>query len=52
MKNGDINIQQIRSCDNLAGFFTKSLPNRTFGQLILKIGLRRLRDGCMVEGEK
>ena len=39
-KNGDISIQQIRSCDNLADLFTKSLPNRIFEQLIQKIGLR------------
>ena len=52
MKNGDINIHQIPLCDNLADFFTKSLASRTFGQLIQKIGRCRLRDGCMVEGEK
>jgi hypothetical protein len=52
MKNNDINIQQIRSCDNLAGFSTKLLPSRIFGQLVQKIGLHRLRDDCMVEGEK
>ena len=51
-KNGDISIQQIRSCGNLADLFTKSLPNRVFEQLIQKIDLRRLRDGCIVEGEK
>ncbi|XP_074326895.1 uncharacterized protein LOC141664839 [Apium graveolens] len=32
-KNGEIDIQQIRSCDNLADLFTKSLPNSTFGKL-------------------
>jgi hypothetical protein len=52
MKNNDINIQQIRSCDNLAGFSTKLLPSRIFGQLVQKIDLHRPRDGCMVEGEK
>ena len=52
MKNGDINIKQIRSCDNLADFFTKPLPNRNFAQLIQKIGRRHLRDCCIVEGEK
>jgi hypothetical protein len=41
-KNGDINIKQIRSCDNLADLFTKSLPSRTFEQLVQKMGLRRL----------
>ena len=33
-KNNDINIQQIRSCDNLVDLFTKSLPIRVFKQLI------------------
>ncbi|XP_074369963.1 secreted RxLR effector protein 161-like [Apium graveolens] len=32
-KNGEIDIQQSRSCDNLADLFTKSLPNSTFGKL-------------------
>ncbi|KAK2443387.1 hypothetical protein QL285_014496 [Trifolium repens] len=51
-KNGDINIKQIRSCDNLADLFTKSLPSKTFEQLVQKMGLRRLRDSCVAEGEK
>jgi len=51
-KNGDINIQQIRSCDNLADVFTKSLPSKVFEKLVLRIGLRRLRDICLHEGEK
>jgi hypothetical protein len=38
-KNVDINIQQIRSCDNLADLFTKSLPSITFNQLVQNIGL-------------
>jgi hypothetical protein len=52
MKNNDINIQQIPSCDNLADFSTKLIPSRIFGQLVQKIDLHRPRDGCMVEGEK
>ena len=51
-KNGDINIQQIRSCDNLADVFTKSLPSKVFEKLVLRICLRRLRDICFHEGEK
>ncbi|XP_074369756.1 uncharacterized protein LOC141711251 [Apium graveolens] len=43
-KNGEIDIQQIRSCDNLADLFTKSLPNSTFGKLRHNIGMRRLKD--------
>lgn len=50
-KSGDISIQQIRSCDNLADLFTKSLPSKAFEQLVQKIGLRRLRDDCLHEGE-
>lgn len=51
-RNGDINIQQIHSCDNLSNFLTKSLPSKTFEQLIWKIGLHRLRNDYIVEGEK
>jgi ribonuclease HI len=51
-KNGEISIQQIRSCDNLADLFTKSLPSKVFEKLVKGIGLRRLRDNCLVEGEK
>nr|KYP53874.1 hypothetical protein KK1_000037 [Cajanus cajan] len=50
-RNGDINVQQVRSSDNLTDLFTKSLPRKVFEQLIHKIGLRRLKD-CMHEGEK
>ena len=32
--NGDINIQQIWSCDNLADLFTKALPTSTFKKLV------------------
>jgi len=51
-KNGDINIHQIRSCDNLADIFTKSLPSKVFEKLVLRIGLQHLRDICLHEGEK
>nr|KYP58720.1 Retrovirus-related Pol polyprotein from transposon TNT 1-94 [Cajanus cajan] len=50
-RNGDINVQQVRSSDNLADLFTKSLLRIFFEQLIHKIGLRCLKD-CMHEGEK
>ncbi|XP_059315456.1 uncharacterized protein LOC132066085 [Lycium ferocissimum] len=40
-KNGDINVQQIRSSDNPADLFTKSLPTSTLKK-IFKIGMRRL----------
>ncbi|XP_073137047.1 secreted RxLR effector protein 161-like [Henckelia pumila] len=43
-KKGDVEVQQIRSSDNLADLFTKSLPTSTFEKLVYKIGMRRLRD--------
>ncbi|KAJ9566528.1 hypothetical protein OSB04_002494 [Centaurea solstitialis] len=42
--NGDIINQQVRSCENLADLFTKSLPNSTFQRLVHDIGMRRLKD--------
>ena len=41
-KKGEIDVQQIRSCDNLADLFTKTLPTATFEKLRYKIGMRRL----------
>ena len=35
---------QIKSCENLADLFTKSLPNSTFQKYVHGIGMRRLRD--------
>ena len=43
-KDGEINVQQIRSSENLADLFTKSLPGTIFEKLVYDIGLRRLRD--------
>lgn len=43
-KNGDIDVQQIRSCENLADLFTKTLPTSTFEKLIKRIGMCRLKD--------
>ena len=43
-KSGEINILQVKSCDNLADLFTKSLPASTFERFVHKIGMRRLRD--------
>ena len=42
-QNGNINVQQIRSSDNLAYLFIKSLPTSTFKKLVYKIGMRWLR---------
>ena len=36
-KNGDMDIQQICSSDNLANLFTKSLPMMTFKKLVHQI---------------
>ncbi|KAJ9561443.1 hypothetical protein OSB04_006603 [Centaurea solstitialis] len=43
-KSGDIIVQQVRSCENLADLFTKSLLNSTFQRLVHDIGMRRLKD--------
>ncbi|XP_021742758.1 uncharacterized protein LOC110708844 [Chenopodium quinoa] len=42
--NGDINVLQIRSSENLANLFTKALPTATLKKLVYRIGLRRLKD--------
>ena len=38
-KSGEIDIQQVRSSDNLADLFMKSLLTSTFKKLIYKIGI-------------
>ena len=38
-KSGDIDVQQIRSCDNLADLFTEALPTSTFKKLVYDIGM-------------
>ena len=43
-KSGEIDVQQIRSSDNLAGLFTKSLSTSTFKKLIHMIGMCQLKD--------
>ena len=43
-QNGDIDVQQIRSSDNLADLFTKPLSTSTFEKLVYKIEMRWLRD--------
>ncbi|KAJ9541904.1 hypothetical protein OSB04_028410 [Centaurea solstitialis] len=43
LQNGDIDVQQIRSTENLADLFTKALPTSSFEKLVHKIGMRRLR---------
>jgi len=42
-KNGEIEILQTKSCDNLADLFTKSLPYSAFCKCVEGIGMRRLK---------
>ncbi|KAM1432001.1 hypothetical protein ACFXTO_014577 [Malus domestica] len=39
-----IEVKQIRSQDNLADLFTKSLPKATFQKLVQGIGMRKLSE--------
>ena len=41
---GEVDVQQIRSTDNLADLFTKALPTKVFRQLIHGIGMRSMKD--------
>jgi hypothetical protein len=43
-KNGEIEILQTKSCDNLADLFTKSLPYSLFHKYVEGIGMRRFRN--------
>ena len=43
-KSGEIDVQQIRSSDNLVDLFTKSLSTSTFKKLIHRTGMRQLND--------
>ena len=54
--SGEINVQQIRSNDNLADLFTKALPTAKFKKLVRQIGMRQLKDlqnevSCHHQGE-
>ena len=42
-KKGEIDVQQIRLCNNLADLFTKALPLITLKKLKYDFGMRRLR---------
>ena len=55
-KSREIDVKQIRSSDNLADLFTKSLPTATFKKIIYNIGMRRykdlfIEDLCTYQGE-
>ena len=43
-KAGEVQVVQVRSSDNSADLFTKSLPTSTFRKLTHQIGMRRLKD--------
>ena len=43
-KNGDINIQQVCSSNNLADLFTKGFPTAIFEKLVCNIGVHQLKD--------
>jgi hypothetical protein len=43
-QNGEINILQIKSSNNLADLFTKSLPTFLFEKCVKRIGMTQLRD--------
>lgn len=43
-KDGEIEVQQIRSDHNLADLFTKALPTSTFERLVKNIGMHQLKD--------
>ncbi|KAL5539012.1 hypothetical protein UlMin_043908 [Ulmus minor] len=43
-KNKDVDVQYVRSSENVADLFTKALPTTVFRKLIHNIGMRRLRD--------
>ena len=43
-KEGEIDVQQIRSCNNLVDLFTNVLPSTTLKKLRYNIGMRILRD--------
>ena len=43
-KDGEVDVQQIRSNDNLENLFIKALPSATFTKLVRKVGMRQLKD--------
>ena len=43
-KDGEIDVQQIKSNDNLADLFTKAMPSATLKKLVRQVGMRQLKD--------
>ncbi|KAM3265463.1 hypothetical protein P3L10_002457 [Capsicum annuum] len=50
-KNGDINVQQIRSSENVADLFTKSSPITIFKKMVHKIGMQRFKDVLITDAK-
>jgi hypothetical protein len=50
-RNGEISILQIKSCDNHAGLFIKSLPFAIFDKCVKGIAMRKLKDLQGLGGE-
>ncbi|KAM3364043.1 hypothetical protein P3S68_018897 [Capsicum galapagoense] len=50
-KNDDINMQQIRSTDNVIDLFTKSSPIATFKKMLHKIEMQKFKD-VLIRGSK
>ncbi|KAF3683347.1 actin [Capsicum annuum] len=50
-KNDDINVQQIRSTENVTDLFTKSSPIVTFKKMLHKIGMQKFKD-VLIRGSK
>ena len=50
-KSNDIDVKQIRSSDNLADLFIKSLPTATFKKIVYNISMCQLKDLHTHEGE-
>ena len=42
-KDGEIDVQQIRSYDNLTYLFTKAMPFATFKKLVQQVGMRQFK---------
>ena len=51
-KQGEVQIQQTRSCDNLADLFPKFLPATMFRKFVKAIGMRFLKDLQCSGGER
>jgi hypothetical protein len=49
--DGYIDVNQIRSSDNLADLFTKALPSTTFAKLRENIGMCRLQNLLQQDSE-